>query len=58
MKGIRIFFNYDPSSYLTFNKVEHYKLKKNFIIMKLLDGKCIAYNLDSIYKFEVEGEDW
>lgn len=52
MKGVKLYF--DDKNFVTFEKITEYKLKKGFLIMRLIDGKCIAYNLSRIFKFEVE----
>lgn len=53
VKGVKVYFN-EGQNYLSFDKVTEYKLKKGFLIMRLNDGKCIAYNISRIYKFEVD----
>ena len=59
MQGIKVYLDgyYWHSRPISFDKVTEYKLKKGFLIMRLNDGKCIAYNLSRIYKFEVETND-
>lgn len=34
--------------------VTEYKLKKNFLCVRLIGSKCISYNVDHIERFEVE----
>lgn len=34
--------------------VTEYKLKKNFLCVRLIGGKCISYNVNHIESFEVE----